>query len=126
MCRDDNANLNYLINFEDYMMDSFEEFNALRGSLYTIPELNNMLVGLSETYRSILVQNVGMHMLNFKLWIIRVFKAFLNHHREQTETSVPVKTIAAQAANAVITYKSFQQAEVSTTILDSIFKCKSL
>ncbi|KAI7866100.1 uncharacterized protein EV154DRAFT_488612 [Mucor mucedo] len=70
------------------------------------------LVGLPETYKSTVVQNVGMHLLNFKLWIICFLRGFLNYHRQQTRVSIPAKTIAGKASNAIVTHKSFSQAEL--------------
>ncbi|KAI7893404.1 uncharacterized protein EV154DRAFT_151166 [Mucor mucedo] len=57
-----------------------------------------------------------MHLLNSKLWIIRVFAAFLNHHQAHVNQRVAVKTIAKIAATGVVQHRSFENVNITTII----------
>ncbi|KAI7895354.1 uncharacterized protein EV154DRAFT_20994 [Mucor mucedo] len=118
VCRDP-QNLSARVNYEQCILDNVERFNQIQQrqddaneNLDELPELDNVQYGLSRTFtattvlskyvylnfgklRLITFENVdvGMHLLNFKLWIIRVFAAFLNHHQARVNQRVAVKTI---------------------------------
>ncbi|KAG2214374.1 hypothetical protein INT47_000930 [Mucor saturninus] len=100
VCRDP-QNLSAMVNYEQCILDNVERFNQIRQrqddaneNLDEHPELDSVKYGLSKTFAATAVQNVGMHLLNFNLWIIRVFAAFLNHHQTRVNQRVTVKTIA--------------------------------
>ncbi|KAI8085353.1 hypothetical protein BDF21DRAFT_492106 [Thamnidium elegans] len=57
--------------FEDCIQNNIDEFNVMRqiqvnsDGLYPTPVLDDLHVGLSETYRETIIQNVVTHLLNF-------------------------------------------------------------
>ncbi|GAA5816178.1 hypothetical protein MFLAVUS_009704 [Mucor flavus] len=112
--------MNNLIVFEDCIQNNIDEFNDVRQiqdnseGPYTIPVLDDMHVGLFETGRGTTIQNVVMHMLNFNVWIRRVFIAFLNSYREETKRSIAVKTIANQVAGDIVSYRTFPENRITT------------
>ncbi|KAG1176789.1 hypothetical protein G6F70_004126 [Rhizopus microsporus] len=87
----DPNNLNAAIRFSPHILNNFNDFEATRREpgldtyRYAIPTLDPLHRILSNAYGSTIVQNVTMHLLNTKLWIMRIFKGYFLQQQQQPQ-----------------------------------------
>ncbi|CAO0801449.1 unnamed protein product [Mucor circinelloides] len=110
--------LNRTIQFNQSIQRNFPDFDISRkiaGSeeyAYTVPTLDRLHIAISSQYGTTIIQNVVMHLLNTRLWIVRIFKGYFVSQQnppDQEFRRLPIMTLAKKAADGIISHKRFDE-----------------
>ncbi|KAG1111727.1 hypothetical protein G6F42_014938 [Rhizopus arrhizus] len=110
--------LNRTIQFNQSIQRNFPDFDISRkiaGSeeyAYTVPTLDRLHIAISSQYGTTIIQNVVMHLLNTRLWIVRIFKGYFVSQQnppDQEFHRLPIMTLAKKATDGIISHKRFDE-----------------
>ncbi|GAA5804341.1 hypothetical protein HPULCUR_009829 [Helicostylum pulchrum] len=105
----DPNDMNTIMNFHPSITRNFNDFDLSRKRpgldeyLYQIPLLDYTHRAISHNYGSTIIQNTIMHLLNIRLWVIRIFKGFFIN-QQRPDRRLPIMGLANRVATSIFNH----------------------
>ncbi|GAA5796419.1 hypothetical protein HPULCUR_001791 [Helicostylum pulchrum] len=105
----DPNDMNAIMNFHPSITRNFNDFDLSRKRpgldeyLYQIPPLDYTHRAISHNYGSTIIKNTIMHLLNIRLWVIRIFKGFFIN-QQRPDRRLPIMGLANRVATSIVNH----------------------